>query len=140
MRFPLRYLPSTDWLSELRRQAPVIIPILIATVAVLAPEIAAAQEPPPSTSPGAGVAGGDYRICEMTARLFELIEGNFGSLVMVLGGILAVVSAAFGAYRSAVSLLVIAVGSFILRSMVDIFFNYGQCTGGGTAPPPLPGL
>ncbi len=73
-------------------------------------------------------------IWEMTKRLFEMIEGDFGSMIMVLGGILAVVSAAFGAYRSAVSLLVIAVGSFILRSLVDIFFNYNGCAGGGGFP------
>lgn len=73
--------------------------------------------------PGLGLLG-DERIAEMTARLFELIEGNAGALVMVLAGIAALISAAFGAYRAAISLLVVAVGAFILRSLVEIFFNY----------------
>ena len=73
--------------------------------------------------PGLGTLGDD-RIAEMTSRLFELIEGNAGALVMVLAGIAALISAAFGAYRAAVSLLVVAVGAFILRSLVEIFFNY----------------
>ena len=74
-------------------------------------------------APGMGVAG-DFRFAELTGRLFALIEGNAGALVMVIAGIAALVSAAFGAFRAAISLLVVAVGAFILRSLVVIFFNY----------------
>jgi hypothetical protein len=75
-------------------------------------------------APGRGVQGGDGRIFEVTARIFELIEGNLGALIMVTAGLAAIVSAALGAYRAAVGLLVVAVGAFILRSLVDIFFNF----------------
>jgi len=74
--------------------------------------------------PGLGVSEGDFRIFEVTARLFELIEGNLGALIMVAAGLGAIISAAFGAYRAAVGLLVVAVGAFILRSLVDIFFDF----------------
>jgi hypothetical protein len=55
--------------------------------------------------------------------LFNLIEGAFGALVMVVAGIGAIISSAFGAYRAAVSLIVVATGSFILRSLVSLFFG-----------------
>lgn len=74
--------------------------------------------------PGKGVKGGDDRIANVTARIFQLIEGNLGALIMVTAGLAAIVSAALGAYRAAVGLLVVAVGAFILRSLVDIFFCY----------------
>ena len=75
-------------------------------------------------SPGLGVAEGDERIFEVSNRLFELIEGNFGSLIMIAAGLGAIISAAFGAYRAAVGMLVVAVGAFILRSLVVIFFTF----------------
>jgi len=74
--------------------------------------------------PGVGVSLGDGRIHNVTDRLFELIEGNLGALIMVAAGLGAIIAAAFGAYRMAISLLVVAVGAFILRSLVDIFFNF----------------
>ena len=74
--------------------------------------------------PGRGVAQGDYRIHNVTQRIFELLEGNLGALIMVSAGLLAVISAAFGAYRAAVGLLAVAVGAFVLRSLVTIFFNF----------------
>lgn len=55
--------------------------------------------------------------------LFRLIEGSFGALIMVVAGIGAIVAAAFGAYRAAVGMLVVAVGAFILRSLVSLFFG-----------------
>ena len=79
--------------------------------------------------PGIGAEAGDFRIAGFTDRLFSLIEGNLGALIMVVAGIAAIVSAAFGAFRAAVSLLAVAVGAFILRSLVEIFFNYN--------PPPM---
>lgn len=57
------------------------------------------------------------------SNLFALIEGSFGALVMVVAGIGAIIAAAMGAYRLAVSMLVVAVGAFILRSLVSLFFG-----------------
>lgn len=66
---------------------------------------------------------------EAVCRLFLLIEGPFGGLIMTIAGISAVISAAFGAYRSATSMLVAGVGAFILRSLVSLFFGTEFCTG-----------
>ena len=42
---------------------------------------------------------------------------------MVAAGIGAILSSAFGQYKAALSLLVVAVGAFILRSIIGTFFN-----------------
>lgn len=67
---------------------------------------------------------------DQTARLdnviiivLQLIEGRFGILIMLCAGIGAIISSAFGQYRAALSLLVVALGAFILRTIIAIFFN-----------------
>ena len=55
--------------------------------------------------------------------LTELIEGTFGALIMIVAGLVAIVAAAIGAYRAAMACLVVAVGAFILRTFVEIFFG-----------------
>ena len=63
------------------------------------------------------------RLNDAVRNLFELIEGSFGAIIMIASGLGAIVSAAFGAYRAAVGLLVVAVGAFILRALVALFFG-----------------
>ena len=65
----------------------------------------------------------DVRISNSVNAILEYIEGTFGALIMVAAGIGAIVSAAFGQYRAALSLLAVAVGAFILRSILATFFN-----------------
>lgn len=87
-------------------------------------ELSAAQN-------GGGVAGkslseanfDDTLIKGAVGNLFALIEGAFGALIMVVSGLGAIVAAAMGAYRAAVGMLVVAVGAFILRSLVSLFFG-----------------
>lgn len=55
--------------------------------------------------------------------LLYLTEGDLGALVMVVAGISTIIASAFGAFRAAHALLVVACASFILRSLVDIWFN-----------------
>ncbi len=56
-------------------------------------------------------------------NLFRLIEGAFGALVMVVAGLGAIIAAAMGAYRAALGMLVVALGAFILRALVSLFFG-----------------
>lgn len=81
-------------------------------------------------APGADAALGngqitynDERITAATNAVLTYLEGSFGALVMVASGIGCIISAAFGQYRSAIGLMVVAIGSFILRSLVSTFFN-----------------
>ena len=65
----------------------------------------------------------DTLIRGSVGNLFKLIEGAFGALIMVVAGLGAIVAAAMGAYRAAVGMLVVAVGAFILRALVSLFFG-----------------
>lgn len=66
-------------------------------------------------------------------NLLWFIEGSFGALLMIGAGLGAIVAGAFGAYKAAISLLFVAVGAFILRALVSLFFgtNYDAYTEGG---------
>lgn len=65
----------------------------------------------------------DHRIAEAADVILTYINGAFGALVMIACGVGAIVSSAFGQYRAALGLMVVAVGSFILRSLVNTWFN-----------------
>lgn len=65
----------------------------------------------------------DTLIRNAVGNIFALIEGAFGALIMVIAGVIAIVAAAMGAYRAAVSMLIVAIGAFILRSLVSLFFG-----------------
>ena len=65
----------------------------------------------------------DVRFADSLNAILIYIEGTFGAMVMVSAGIGAILSSAFGQYRAALGLLVVAVGAFILRSLVGTFFN-----------------
>lgn len=65
----------------------------------------------------------DTSIRVSVGQLFALIEGALGALIMVVAGLGAIVSSAMGAYRAAVGMLVVAVGAFILRALVSLFFG-----------------
>lgn len=65
----------------------------------------------------------DDRIAESVDVILTYINGSFGALVMVAAGVAAILASAFGSYKAAMGLLVVAVGSFILRSLLDTWFN-----------------
>lgn len=65
----------------------------------------------------------DERFSNAVNAILTYLEGSFGALVMAAAGIGAILSAAFGQYRAALGLLVVAVGAFIIRSVLATFFN-----------------
>ena len=65
----------------------------------------------------------DAKIANAVNAIMAYLEGSFGALVMAAAGIGAILSAAFGQYKAALSLMVVAVGAFILRSLISTFFN-----------------
>lgn len=83
-----------------------------------------------SIAQGAGPTGSfseasyeDDLVRNSVGNLFKLLEGAFGALIMVVAGLGAIVAASMGAYRAAVGMLVVAVGAFILRALVSLFFG-----------------
>lgn len=73
--------------------------------------------------PASGGQIEDSRIAQAVSVLFTFLEGSFGALIMAASGIFAIVAAAFGQYKAALSCMVCAVGAFILRSIMQTFFN-----------------
>ena len=73
-------------------------------------------------TPGA-IAYNDEKVSNAVNAIMMYLEGSFGALIMAASGIGAIMSAAFGQYKAALSLMVVAVGSFILRSLIGTFFN-----------------
>ncbi len=65
----------------------------------------------------------DARIANAVQTVMRFLEGSFGALIMAASGLGAIMSAAFGQYKMALSCMVVAVGAFILRSMMNTFFN-----------------
>ena len=65
----------------------------------------------------------DERMQAAVRVIFAFIEGGFGALIMVCAGIGAIVSSAFGQYRASLGLMIVALGSFILKSIVKTFFT-----------------
>ncbi len=74
-------------------------------------------------SSGASIAYNEERITAAVNAIMTYLEGSFGALIMASAGIGAIMSAAFGQYKASLSLLVVSVGSFILRSLMGTFFN-----------------
>ena len=80
---------------------------------------------------GGGIAN-DTRLAEGVGKILQLLEGSFGALIMTAAGIGSVIGAAFGAYRTAIGLLVVGLGAFTMRSFVNMWF---RGPGGGGPPP-----
>jgi type IV secretory pathway VirB2 component (pilin) len=55
-----------------------------------------------------GVSEASVIIAEQLCKILDLLKGPFGALVMVVAGLAAVVTAAMGAYKMAMSCVVIA--------------------------------
>lgn len=66
------------------------------------------------------------RIDSAVRTVLSYLEGSFGALIMVVAGVGAIMSSALGQYKAALGLLVVAVGTFILRSLVSAFFSVDQ--------------
>jgi hypothetical protein len=65
----------------------------------------------------------DHRIAEAADVALTFLTGSFGALVMTFAGVSSIISGAFGQYRASLSLMVVSIGSFILRSLISTWFN-----------------
>lgn len=66
-------------------------------------------------------------------RLYMSVEGGMGALFATIAGLLAVIFAIVGAFKAAWGFLLVAVGAFILRSLVSLFYggDFNNCRGDG---------
>jgi hypothetical protein len=97
------------------------VALFVAGVAILG--LGLTHEATAQFSTGAVINYNDDRINNAVNAIMTYLEGSFGALIMAASGIGAIMSAAFGQYKAALSLMVVAVGAFILRSLISTFFN-----------------
>jgi hypothetical protein len=95
--------------------------LIVTGVAVLA--FGVLDDATAQVNSGAGINYNTERITNAVNAIMTYLEGSFGALIMASAGVGAIMSAAFGQYKASLSLLVVAVGSFILRSLMSTFFN-----------------
>ncbi len=74
------------------------------------------------------LAGTSGQACN---KLLAYIEGPFGALITASAGIGAIVAAALGGFKVAWTLVVTAVGAFILRAYMSLWFAGVACVGAG---------
>lgn len=56
-------------------------------------------------------------------RLYKSVEGGMGGLFATIAGVIAIVFAVVGAFKAAWGFMLVAVGAFILRSLVSLFYG-----------------
>lgn len=79
----------------------------------------------------------EYRIIGGLCNVFWLVEGSYGALIMSVAGLVAIVSAAMGAYKTSMNILVVAIGAFAIRPVIMMFFgtDFGCERGSPTQKP-----
>ncbi len=71
-------------------------------------------------------ANGELR--DAYCDIIDLMEGNFGGMLMTVAGILAFATAAFGNFKHGITALVVGISSFAIAAMTSLYF--GQLCGG----------
>lgn len=79
---------------------------------------------------GAATTFDDTEVRRAICDLYALIQGSYGALLVTAAGISAIIASAFGAYRSGITLIVVALGGFILPSLVSLWFGQVDCPSG----------
>jgi len=95
--------------------------VAMAMAALLLAEPAWAQAPANASREGREIF--ELGMC----AVIMLMENSLGALAATVAGILALFNAAFGNYRTAQGFLYVAIGAFILRSLVSLNFDVTAC-------------
>ena len=74
-------------------------------------------------------AGWDDYVMAAIANVIGMIEGSFGALILVVAALVALVGVASGSWKGAMNVLIIALGAFILRSIIYLFFGQDVTSG-----------
>ncbi len=73
--------------------------------------------------------GGDI-FREYACKLYsDVLEHNFGAMITVVTGALAIIASIVGSFKGAWALLFVSVGCFIAKTLVQVLFPGMECTG-----------
>jgi hypothetical protein len=91
---------------------------LIFALAILIPTSSAYAQARPDTMITVG-------LCNVLA----LSSGSLGAALTIVAGLVTMIGAAMGSYRVAMSVLVVAAGSWLIQPMIELFFGIPVCAG-----------
>jgi len=74
----------------------------------------------------------DFWFHDGYCRILMFSTSAFGAILMSIAGILSIISAAAGNYRTAMTVLTVACGCWSIESLIDLFFDV-PCNIGSTA-------
>ncbi len=97
--------------------------LILFTAGIIALGVGLSHESFATTGFSGATSYEDQRIANAVSTIMQYLEGAFGALIMAGSGLIAICSAAFGQYKAALSCMIVAVGAFILRSVMYTFFN-----------------
>lgn len=95
--------------------------LIVTGVAVLA--LGVFDDATAQVSSGATINFNDERITNPVNAIMTYLEGSFGALIMAASGVAAILCAVFRKWKAAGVLLLVAAATFILRSLMSIYFN-----------------
>jgi hypothetical protein len=73
--------------------------------------------------PGSQINYNDLKLNEALNNVLYFLEGSLGAGLMLAFGVAAILSSAFGQFRAAIGLLIVAVGAFLIRAYISMFLG-----------------
>ena len=95
-------------------------------VAALAVNLSAVSEAQAANTQAAFTKAFDELSCGVCA-IFAFLEGSYGALVTTIAGVGAIIAAGFSNIKLAYNIMIVAIGCFIIRAMISLFFYDYQC-------------
>ncbi|MCC6953809.1 MAG: hypothetical protein IT290_06800 [Deltaproteobacteria bacterium] len=69
----------------------------------------------------------DVQVLDQVCKILVMSQGTFGALIMSVAGLVAVIGAATGAYRSAMNAIAVGAGAWLIRPVIMLFFGDIDC-------------
>ena len=83
----------------------------------------------PTASAYAQVTRPDTMITVGLCNVLALTSGSFGAAITIVAGLVALVGSAMGSYKAAMSVLIVAAGSWLIQPLMELFFGIAVCSG-----------
>ena len=83
----------------------------------------------PTASAYAQVQRPDTMITVGLCNVLALTNGSFGAALTIVAGLVALVGSAMGSYKAAMSVLIVAAGTWLIQPLMELFFGMAICSG-----------
>jgi len=83
----------------------------------------------PTASAYGQVTRPDTMITVGLCNVLALTNGSFGAALTIVAGLVALVGSAMGSYKAAMSVLIVAAGSWLIQPLMELFFGIAICSG-----------